>query len=203
MKCNRSFAAMAVFCACLMMGKAGAAETAPAATSTPPSEAGPMVPSAKAGVYSQTKQNATRYQVSVKGHEFTTRGAIEKYLLFRAATLAQQQKFPWFTLAESRNKADTEPMPQPDAMGLHYSFRLKYWRPVWRYKLAGAPAWSNWSPFAGAVFFADGVEAKTITDFEVSAEIVMHNGPMEDNNPLAFEAGAVSDFLINQVLPPE
>jgi hypothetical protein len=41
------------------------------------------------------------------------------------------------------------------------------------------------------------------TDFEVSADIVLRQGPMDDANPLAFEAGAVSDLLINQVSPPE
>ncbi len=209
---NSNSVAMAAFCGCLMLGAAAqaapAAEPASASTSAPAPmpaspDAAPMVPPAKPGVYSQTKQNATRYRLTVKGHAFTARDAVEKYLLYRAADLALQQHFPWFTLAESRSKGDTEPVPKPDPTGLHYSFRIKYWRPVWRYKLAGAPAWSSWSPFSGAAFFADGKDAKTITDFEVNADIVMHKGPMDDNNPLAFEAGAVSDFLVNQVLPPE
>jgi hypothetical protein len=37
----------------------------------------------------------------------------------------------------------------------------------------------------------------------VSADIVLHKGQMDDANPLAFEAGAVSDLLINPVSPPE
>jgi hypothetical protein len=78
---------------------------------------------------------------------------------------------------------------------------MDYWRPVWRYKTSGSPTWKSWSPFAGAAFISD--DPKTITDFEVSADIVLHKGPMDDANPLAFEAGAVSDLLINQVSPPE
>jgi hypothetical protein len=37
----------------------------------------------------------------------------------------------------------------------------------------------------------------------VSADIVVHKGPMDDADPLAFEAGAVNDFLVNQVSPPQ
>jgi hypothetical protein len=193
-------------CAGLVLGDGraqAAPETQPVPASAPASDVVPMVPPAKPDVYSETKQNATRYRLTIKGHAFTTRGAVEKYLLYRAANLTLQQHFAWFTLVESRSKSDTTPLPGPDPTGLHYSFRLKYWRPVWRYKLPGSPAWSKWSPFSNAAFFADGNDAKTITDFEVSADIAMHKGMMDSNNPLAFEPSAVSDFLVNQVSPPE
>ena len=78
---------------------------------------------------------------------------------------------------------------------------MDYWRPVWRFKTSTSPAWQSWSPFSGAAFIS--ADPKTITDFEVSADIVLRKGPMDDANPLAFEAGAVSDLLINQVSPPE
>lgn len=202
--CNNSIA-MAALCACLVLGTGlttqAAAQAEPASASA--EEPGPMVPAAKPGVYSQTKQSATRYRLVVNGHAFTSRDAVEKYLLYRAAELALEQKYEWFTLVEGRVKGDVAPLPKPDETGLHYSFRMKYWRPVWHYKLAGASAWSSWSPFSDTAFFADGKDAKTITDFEVSADIVLHKGRMDDNNPLAFEPGAVADFLVNQVLPPE
>ena len=44
---------------------------------------------------------------------------------------------------------------------------------------------------------------RLFTDFEVSAEIVVHKGPMDDADPLAFEAWALSDLLVNQVSPPK
>jgi hypothetical protein len=78
---------------------------------------------------------------------------------------------------------------------------MDYWRPMWRYKIAGAPAWKSWSPFSGVAFF--GGDPKTVTDFEVSADIVLHKGMMDDANPLAFDASAVSDLLVNQVSPPQ
>lgn len=181
-----------------------APEAGPASASAPvPAESPPVVAPAKPGVYSETKQNATRYRLTVKGHAFTSRDATERYLLYRAAELTLARHFQWFTIAESRRKGDTAPLLKPDPTGLRYSFRLSSWRPVWRYRLAGSSAWSGWSPFANAAFFADGKDPKAITDFEVSADIVMNPGTMDDSNPLAFEPGAVSDFLVNQVSPPE
>jgi hypothetical protein len=167
------------------------------------SEALPMVPPAKSGVYSEVKQSATRYRLTVKGHIFSSRDAIEKYLLYRAAELALKQHSQWFTLQESRSKGDIAPASKPDPAGPRYSFRMNFWRPVWRYKLTGSSAWSTWSPFSNSAFFAEGRDAKTITNFEVSADIAIHKGTMDDSNPLAFEPSAVSDFLVNQVSPPE
>jgi hypothetical protein len=51
-----------------------------------------------------------------------------------------------------------------------------------------------------AVYFA---RSQDISDFEVSADIVVRKGPMDDADPLAFEAWALSDLLVNQVSPPK
>jgi hypothetical protein len=193
----------AVFAGLLLSGASLAAEapaSAQPASATAPDQA-PEVPPAKPGVFTLQKKAASRYHLAVAGHKFTSRDAIEKYLLYRAAELTLDQHDSWFTLIETRAKGDTAPVSKPDPAGLRFSFRMAYWRPVWRYKLAGAAAWQNWSPFSGAAFpIAD---PKTVTDFEVSADVVPHKGVMNDADPLAFEAGAVSDLLVNQVSPPE
>jgi len=194
---------------CAPAGLRFAAEQAPAPAASAPAKPAPapaadnlpMVPPAKPGVFTATKKGADGYHLVVAGHKFSTRGDIEKYLAYRAAELTMEQKSSWFTFVEQRGKADTAPIPKRDPAGLRYSFRMDYFRPVWRYKTSGNPAWKSWSPFAGAAFITD--DPKTITDFEVSADIVLHKGQMDDANPLAFEAGAVSDLLINQVSPPE
>ena len=194
---------------CAPAGLSFAAEQAPAPAASAPAKPAPapaadnlpMVPPAKPGVFTATKKGADGYHLVVAGHKFSTRGDIEKYLAYRAAELTMEQKSSWFTFVEQRGKADTAPIPKRDPAGLRYSFRMDYFRPVWRYKTSGNPAWKSWSPFAGAAFPT--VDPKTVTDFEVSADIVLHQGPMDDANPLAFEAGAVSDLLINQVSPPE
>ncbi len=182
-----------------------AAQPPPAAQPAKPVQASdnpPMVPPAAAGVFSVEKKGV-RLHLTVTGHKFTARADVEKYLAYRAAELTLEQKGSWFTFAETRAKGDTVPVPKRDATGPRYSFRMEYWRPVWRYKTAGNSAWTSWSPFSGAAFFADGKDSKTISDFEASADIVVHKGQMDDTQPLAFEAGAVSDLLINQVSPPQ
>jgi hypothetical protein len=78
---------------------------------------------------------------------------------------------------------------------------MKYFRPVWRYKTSASQAWTRWSPFTGAPFIS--ADPKTISDFEVSVEIVVRKGPMDDADSLGFEAGALSDLLVNQVSPPK
>lgn len=191
------------FAAGLLSSAAFAAEapaTAQPASATAQDQA-PEVPPAKPGVFTTQKKSAVRYHLTVSGHKFTSRDDIEKYLLYRAAELTLVQHGSWFTLVETRAKGDTVPASKPDPAGLRYSFRIAYWRPVWRYKLAGAAAWQSWSPFSGAAFAP--TDPKAVTDFEVGADVVLHKGVMNDADPLAYDASAVSDLLVNQVSPPE
>jgi hypothetical protein len=193
--------ALAALCASVGLSLAAEAPAPAKPAAAAPADTLPMVPPAKPGVFTATKRGANGYHLVVAAHKFSTRSDIEKYLAYRAAELTMEQKASWFTFVENRTKTDTAPVPKRDPAGLRYSFRMEYFRPVWRYKTSGNPAWQSWSPFAGAAFPT--IDPKTITDFEVSADIVLRQGQMDDANPLAFEAGAVSDLLINQVSPPE
>jgi hypothetical protein len=158
----------------------------------------PMVPPAGPGVFAVTESGLNAFRLTVKGTKFTSREAIEKYLAYRAARLTIEKEGTWFTLAEDRGEGDTaEPIPQRDPAGQRYSFRMKYFRPVWRVQLEGAQTWTRWSPFSGKEF------PKSMSGFEASVAITVHKGPMDDADPLAFEAWALSDLLINQVSPPE
>ena len=74
---------------------------------------------------------------------------------------------------------------------------MEYWRPVWRYKTDTSATWKSWSPFSGTKFFTE--DSKTVTAVEASADIVLHKGVIASDNPLAFDAGALSDYLVNQV----
>jgi hypothetical protein len=175
---------------------AGVPKAAAAASDNPP-----MVPPASPGVFTVKKSGPNSFHLVLAGHKFTNRSDIEKYLAYRTAQLTIEQKGDWFTFVESRAKGETaDPPPKPDPGAPRYSFRMKYFRPGWRYKVNGSPTWTRWSPFAGAAFIA--ADPKTISDFEVSADIVTHKGTMDDTNPLAFEPRALSDLLINQVSPP-
>ena len=161
-----------------------------------------MVPPAGPGVFTVKQLAPGTFNLVVAGHTFTSRGDIEKYLAYRAARLTIEKGADWFTLKEGREKGETaEPLPVRDPEGPRYSFRMKYFRPVWRYKVNGSPTWVRWSPFSGVPFIS--ADPKTITDFEVSVGIVVHKAPMDDADPLAFEALALSDLLVNQVSPPK
>src|SRR5436190_19582602 len=109
----------------------------------------PMVPAAGPGVFTVKPSGPATFKLVVTGHTFTSRGEIEKYLAYRAARHTIEQGGEWFTLNEDRGKGDTEPVPARDLEGPRYSFRMKYFRPVWRYKTNGSPEWTRWSPFAG------------------------------------------------------
>ena len=189
---------------CASAGGSFAAEpaSAPPAPAASQADNPPMVPPAAPGVFTMQKKGANGLHLVVTAHQFTSRSDIEKYLAYRAAEITLQQHGSWFSFVESRAKDSTVAVPKRDPAGLRYSFRMEYWRPVWRYKLAGDQAWKSWSPFSGAAFFADGKDPKAIVAYEVSADIVIRKGQMDDADPLGFEAGAVSDLLINQVSPP-
>jgi hypothetical protein len=162
----------------------------------------PMVPPADPGVFTVKPSGPNTFKLVVTGHTFTSRAQIEKYLAYRAARHTVEQGGTWFTLNEGRGKGETAvPASARDPEGPRYSFRMKYFRPVWRYKTSGSTEWTRWSPFSGEPFIS--ADPKTITDFEASAEIVVRKGPMDDADPLAFEAWALSDLLVNQVSPPK
>ena len=161
-----------------------------------------MVPPAGPGVFTVKPMGPGAFKLVVVGHTFTSRGDVEKYLAYRAARLTIEQGASWFTLKEDRGRGETAvPVPVRDPEGPRYSFRMKNFRPVWRYKVNNAPMWTRWSPFSGAPFIS--ADPKTITDFEVTADIMVHKGPMDDADPLAYEAHALSDLLVNQVSPPK
>jgi len=177
---------------------ASAPVTAPA---TPPP--GYQVKPAGPDVLSAKSIGANRFRLTVTGHLFSGRENIEKYLAYRAAQLTLEHKFNWFSFVETHAKGDAAAKLMRDPSGMRYSFRMAYFRPVWRYKIAGAKAWASWSPFSGALFWADGIDPKNVTDFQVSADIALQKSVFEDDNPLAFDAGALSDFLASQVDVPQ
>jgi hypothetical protein len=180
---------------------AAAPAAAPAQVASTDADLSKMVPPAGPGVFTMQKKGANLHLVVI-GHKFTSRSDIEHYLAWRAAEETMAQKGGWFTFTEHRTAADKIGAPKRDPKGKRYAFRMENWRPMWRYKMQGDNAWKTWSPYSDAAFFAEGKDPKTITDFEVSADITVKNGPMDDLNPLAFEAGPVSDLLISQVSPP-
>lgn len=178
---------------------AGVATAQPAAPPPAPAASGPALgPKEPApGVFSTTRKGAALH-LAVTGHHFTSQDALEKYLAYRAAAATLANRNQWFSLFEHRTKADKVPAAKGDPSGPRYSFRMTYFRPQWRYRLNGAKAWHVWSPLAGTPF----PDLASAADYQLSADIVMHKGMVDDVSPLAFDASAVSDYLINQVEAP-
>ena len=177
-----------------------AAPPAPQNAGAAASDTPPTVAPAAPGVFTAKKKGANGFHLVIKGHKFTSRRDIELYMAYRASEITMDAKGNWFTFVESRAKGDTAPASKRDPAGLRYSFRMDYFRPVWQFKTGAGPA-KRWSPFSGAAF--PEADAKASSSYEVTADIVVHKGPMDDADPLAFEAGAVNDFLVNQVSPPQ
>ena len=108
-----------------------------------------MVPPAGPGVFTAKQSGPGTFKLVVAGHTFTSRGDIEKYLAYRAARLTIEQGAEWFTFKEDRGKGDTaEPVPVRDPEGPRYSFRMKYFRPVWRYKVTSRRRGPDGAPSA-------------------------------------------------------
>jgi hypothetical protein len=164
-----------------------------------PATVGPAQPAP--GVFKTARTGAANLRLTVTGKSFTSRAALENYLAYRAATETMANKSQWFSFTERRAKGDKLPVPKGDPNGPRFSFRMENFRPLWRYQTAGSPAWKSWSPFSGAAFPV--TDPKTVTAYEVSADIVLHKGMVDDVSPLAFDAGALSDYLINQVEAPK
>jgi hypothetical protein len=160
-----------------------------------------MVPPAKPACFTAHEKGRHGYHLVVVGHKFSTRERYRKVLAYRAAELTMEQKASWFTFVESRAKTDTAPVPKRDPAGLRYSFRMDYWRPVWRYKTSGKPGLAELESFRGR-----SIPHRRSQDHHGFRSQRRHRAPPGPDGrcqPAGFEAGAVSDLLINQVSPPE
>jgi len=103
----------------------------------------PMVPPAGPGVFMVNPSGPATFKLLVTGHTFASRDAIEKYLAYRAARHTIEQGGQWFTFTEQRDKEEIAvAAPARDPEGPRYSFRMKYFRPTWRYKTNDSPSWT-------------------------------------------------------------
>src|SRR4051812_37545734 len=69
------------------------------------------------------KKTGAGVHLSVTGHNFTTRAALENYLAFRAARATMDNRYQWFSFTEHRTAGDSVPVPKGDAAGPRFSFR--------------------------------------------------------------------------------
>lgn len=156
------------------------------------------------GGYSDQQLSANRYLVRFHGNELTSRDRVEGYMLYRAAELAVQNGYDWFTIVDRHTEHDVETYARPDPFyrpwyGSYYG----YWRPHWRYYRQGY-GWNVWHPEVGDPFWAHGIDIRTVESFEAEAEIVLHKGPLTAGEERAFDARKImADLGPSIVLPKQ
>jgi hypothetical protein len=154
---------------------------------------------AVSGGFSDTRIEATRFQINFAGNSLTSRETVERYLLYRAAELTVAQGGTWFSLVERKTDRKARTYVEPPAYGPYGAYG--YWRPSWRY-YGPAMGWRAWDPWYGDPFWADRTDVRTIERFEASAEIMIGQGAKPQNDPRAFDARDVMANLGPGIVRP-
>jgi hypothetical protein len=126
-----------------------------------------------------------RYELTLTGRRFTSRDAIERDLLRRAALLARGKGADWFVLLHMPGES---PDLHPPRSGASFGARYGHWQPHWTYRTAGG-GWQPWHPEWGAPFWTSDVDPATVNGFEVHAMVELGRGPMPAGR--AFDARRV------------
>lgn len=166
------------------------------AVAAPAPQAEQAAPAADAAVaYTVKRVKRGVYRLTATGTGVASRTAVEQRLAYKAAQLTIEQRGGWFELVEE----GAAKAAAATSDGKRYSFRMQNWRPAWRFKSG-----SKWQ----AVDLAAGQPAPTdpAQAFEASVTVAVHEGRLrmsDAENPRAFDAWAVSDYLKEQVEPPQ
>jgi hypothetical protein len=149
------------------------------------------------GGFSDQRIAPNRFRVTFSGNSMTSRETVENYLLYRAAELTAQQGFDSFIMADRDVNRDRQTYyDRPFHDGAY-----GWWGPHWRYRSAGF-GWRTWDPWHGDPFWADTMDARTVDQYEASAEIIMRRGPARPDNEHAFNAREVLASLGPSIVRP-
>jgi hypothetical protein len=129
------------------------------------------------------------YRIQLSGNGAPSRAAVENRLAYEASALTLQQQGRWFEDAAGSKGAG----PAVASTGKRYSFRMENWRPAWR--LRGADGWAAWAPTGSQ----DTAQSAT-TQYQASIDVIVHKERFDGENPLGFDAYALSDYIRPQVL---
>ena len=172
-------------------------------TATPYQAYEPELTAGVHGGFSEQRIAPDRYRVRFHGNELTSRDRVEGYMLYRAAELAVQNGYDWFTIIDRHAEHDVQTYAMPDPVyrpwyGAYYG----YWRPHWRYYQPGM-GWDTWHPEYGGPFWADRIDIRSMESFEAEAEIVFGKGPMPSGQPTVFDARRVLTDLGPNIVRPK
>lgn len=162
------------------------------ATATPYQPVGAT--SARGG-YADQRIGDDRWRVTFAGNSMTSRDTVEMYLMYRAAELTLENGFDCFEAVNRVTDRDTRYVGSPDPYwgGSRWG---AYWRPSWRnYSRFG---WSRWDPYWGNDW-----DAREVTRYEASGEVIMRRGACPANDRYVFDARQVVADLGARVVRPE
>ena len=151
------------------------------------------------GGYSEQRLANNRFRVTFHGNTLTSRERVEGYLLYRAAELTIKEGFDWFRIIDRETDRYRREYIEPSPYRPWYGY--VYWRPYWHYYRPHY-GWQYWYPYGDNPFWADGIDVRTVEEFEAHAEIEMGRGitPREKN---IFDARKVRDELEPSIERPK
>lgn len=154
------------------------------------------------GGFSEQRIEANRFRVTFAGNSLTSREAVNRYLLYRAAELTTLQGYDWFRVTDRRTdrKANSYLQTHP-FYSSWYGSDFGHLGPN-RRLLARGQSLNAWGPRFGRPAFGAPVEIRTIEKFEATAEIFMGRGVKSVEDPTAFEARSVIENLEPTLLRP-
>ncbi|WP_371396277.1 hypothetical protein [Fretibacter rubidus] len=199
--------------------------TASAAILTACATATPYQPASAPGAFdgfSQTMIENDRARVTFGGNSLTDRETVENYLLYRAAEVAVERGFDYFSLVERDTEEKTRVRVSPGAgfgagygRGFHsfgrydpffnYNFyRPRYgWSRAHRFSAFYGPrrGFGGFGRFGYDPFFDD-YDVREITKYRATAEIKLGKG-LKPSSDTAFNAREVLQNLSSSITYPE
>lgn len=168
--------------------------------------------------YSQTQIESNRFNVSFSGNSLTDRETVETYLLFRAAEIAVENGFDYFTVVEKETDKKTRLIGSPSGFSGAYgrpfyagfSPHYDFYHPRFGWRSAYRPIGFRrgfyghrrgfYDPFYDP--FWDARDYREVTKFTANAQVIMGRGA-KPNEDRAFNAKEVMQNLSPKVIYPE
>jgi hypothetical protein len=144
------------------------------------------------GAFKATEAGQRRYELTFSGQQLRSRKQVERYLLYRAASLARQGGYSWFVFLHLPGEGGPEDHPvRSDAT---IAAPYGHWQPHWTYRQRGM-GWQPWHPEWSTPFWSEVVSSKDVDQYEAHVMIEVGRGEKPSGEPTAFDAAKVLSDL--------
>lgn len=156
--------------------------------------------------YSERQVENNRFLVTFAGNTVTDRDTVERYLLFRAAQLTQQNGYDYFIMVQRDTDRQARTYSTGAGFGGPYGGWGGYWGPSWGFygrgygwrRFGGGFGWGGWGGYG-----FDDFDVRTVDRYEASAEVVMRRGVPPASEVRAFDARQVIDRIGPTIVTPK